>query len=463
MKIAIIGFVTDGRSTYEYFAGQNQSLPDDQKHELTICDQNEALTDIPTGAQVVLGGNYLDNLDRFDLIIRTSGMHPRKILEKNPTVAHKISTNINEFLKASPTQNIIGVTGTKGKGTTSTLITKILEAHDKTVRLGGNIGLPPLTFIEELDAHSWVVLELSSYQLVDLQASPRIAVCLMIVPEHLDWHGSLEDYITAKEQLFARQATGDTAIFFHDNATSKRIANAGQGQKIPYFYPPGAEVEDGNIVIEGNEICKTSELKLLGEHNWQNVCAAVTAVWYAFVTAPKKPDSAKTPDPEIATNLPNVQLIREVLTSFSGLPFRIEYRGEKRGVEYYNDSFASAPPAPVAAIEAIPRKQVVILGGFDRQLPLDDLVAGICKNQDKLRNTLIVGAASQRLAIALQDAGFTNFILSSASDMPSIVREATALAQPGDAVVLSPGFPSFDMFKNFEDRGRQFNDTVEQL
>jgi UDP-N-acetylmuramoylalanine--D-glutamate ligase len=453
MKIAIVGFNTEGRATYDYFLAHG--------HDLTICDQNPDL-EVPGNAAAILGDDYLDNLDRFDLIVRTAGMHPRKILEKNPEVAGKITTHVNEFFKASPTRNIISVTGTKGKGTTSTLITNILEADGKTVRLGGNIGVPPLTFIDELDTNSWVVLELSSYQLIDFNQAPHLAVCLMIAPEHLDWHTDLEEYITAKEQLFARQGTADVAIYYHENSLSKRIAGAGQGQKVPYYYSPGAEVipdttkneggiQNGTIVIDGNTICRTDELKLLGRHNWQNACAAITAVWYACLEVCGLAET------------PNIAAMREVLTSFSGLPFRIEYRGEVHGIAYYNDSFASAPPAPLAAIQAIPQKQVVIIGGYDRRLPLDDLAAGLLQHQDKIRHILLIGAAKARLASVLQAADVPNFTISEATGMPAIVQEATGLAQTGDAVVLSPGFPSFDMFNNFEDRGRQFNAALEQL
>jgi len=443
MKIAIVGFNTDGEATYDFFDAQGG-------HEITICDQSTDI-DVPDGIDSVLGEHYLDDLDRYDLIVRTSGMNPEIILEKNPKVAEKISTSINEFFKYSPTQNIVGVTGTKGKGTTSTMITKMLEASGKDVHLGGNIGLPPFTFIYGLDENSWVVLELSSFQLTDLQHSPHIAVCLMVVPEHLDWHRNIENYYTAKEQLFARQATGDVAVYFHDNPISKRIAGAGQAQKVPYYYPPGAEVADGKIVIEGNEICRTDELKLLGQHNWQNACAAVTAVWYACleVCGPSQH--------------PDISAMREVLTTFSGLPFRLRLRRVVGDIKYYNDSFASAPPAPLAAVEAIPEKQVLIIGGFDRNLDLAELAQGLLKHEAKIRKVLVIGAAGERIAASFDQHGFNNYLLKPLPDMESIVRAATELAQPGDAVVLSPGFPSFDMFKNFEDRGKQFNQAVDAL
>lgn len=435
MNIAIVGCDTEGRVTHDYF--------DSQGHELTICDQKTDIT-IPEGAESVLGEHYLDDLDRFDLIVRTAGLPPNLILDKNPDIAHKITTHINEFLQVCPTKNVIGVTGTKGKGTTSSLITKMLEATGKTVRLGGNIGLPPLSFLDDLDKDSWVVLELSSFQLIDLKQSPHMAVCLMVVPEHLNWHTGLDEYIQAKSQLFAHQTADDIAIYYAKNDTSKLIANSGQAQKIPYFAQPGATVDNGCISISGQEICRTDELQLLGTHNWQNACAAVTAAMQVSQ---------------------DVNAIKSALISFKGLPFRIEFRAQKNGVRYYNDSYATGIDASLAALAAIPGKKVMIMGGFDRGLDLSKLPEELKKNSEGLRKVMLIGASAQRTKEVFDEHGFKDYIMCDAGDMKTIVEHATMIAHSAhqDAVVLSPGFASFDMFKNFEERGRQFNQEVEKL
>lgn len=440
MKIAIIGYDTEGRATYEFFARQGG-------HEITICDQKSEL-EVPSIADSVLGDGYLKDLDRFDLIIRTAGMHPRIILDKNPGVAQKISTHINEFFKASPTQNIIGITGTKGKGTTSSLVTHMLEVSGKTVRLGGNIGLPPLTFIDELDADAWVVLELSSFQLIDLKHSPHLAVCLMVVAEHLDWHTDLEEYLTAKEQLFARQVNGDVAIYYHDNATSKQIAGAGQGQKVAYYHSPGAEVADGKIVIDGYDICQTSELKLLGQHNWQNACAAVTAAWYA---------SLEVCGPSEA---PNIEAMRDVLMSFTGLEHRLELVRELDGIAYYDDSFGTTPETAIVAMQAFVQPKVVILGGSDKGASYKQLAQAVKDNA--VRSALLIGDQANRIQAALEAVGFTNF-QAGGDTMTEIVQNATAAAQAGDVVLLSTGCASFGMFKDYKDRGNQFKQSVQAL
>ncbi len=440
MRIAIIGYDTEGRATHEFFAHQGG-------HEITICDQKTDL-EVPEGTQSALGDGYLDDLDRFDLIIRTAGMHPRKILDKNPGVSGKISTHINEFFKASPTQNIIGVTGTKGKGTASSLITRMLEASGKEVRLGGNIGLPPLTFIEELDANSWVVLELSSFQLIDIQHSPHLAVCLMVVPEHLDWHADFEEYVTAKEQLFARQANGDAAVYYHDNQTSKRVAEAGQGQKVAYYHSPGAEVVDGKIVIDGHDICRTDELKLLGQHIWQNACAAVTAVWYASleVCGP-----SETPD---------IDAMREVLTSFAGLEHRLELIRQLNGVDYYDDSFGTTPETAIVAMQAFTQPKVIILGGSDKGAGYIDLAQAV--KDSNVRSALLIGDQAAKIQAALEAVGFTGF-QPGGETMQEIVANATKTAQSGDVVLLSTGCASFGMFKNYKDRAAQFVAAVKAL
>ena len=430
MKIAILGYDTEGRVSYDYFAAQG--------HELTICDQNPNI-EVPEGAQVVLGEHYLDNLDRFDLLVRTAGLPPRLILDKNPEVTAKITTHINEFFKVSPTKNIIGVTGTKGKGTTSTLISRMLTASGKQVHIGGNIGVPPLTFLNDLSADSWVVLELSSFQLIDLQYSPHLAVCLMVVPEHLNWHKDMAEYVAAKAQLFTHQTADDLAIYFADNKTSKQIATHGFGQKLAYYAPPGAIVKDGSVHIGGHTICHTDELKLLGEHNWQNVCAAVTAVWQVSQ---------------------DVTAIRQVLTSFSGLEHRLEFVCEVAGVKYYDDSFGTTPETAIVALQAFSAPKIIILGGSDKGANYDEL-ARVVANAN-VRTAVLIGEQALKIQAALEQAGFMDFT-PGGTTMEQIVATAHDAAQPGDVVLLSTACASFDMFANYKDRGEQFKTAVQAL
>ncbi len=436
MKIAIIGYGREGASAVTYWGNLSGN-------EITICDKNEAVH-VPEGVSKKTGTTYLKDLSDFDLIIRSPGTRPSDIVDANSeAILEKVTTGTNEFFKVCPTKNIIGITGTKGKGTTSTLITEILRASGKEVHLGGNIGVPALDLLdEEIKPDDWVVLELSSFQLIDLKQSPHIGVCLLIVPEHLDWHRDEKEYTTAKQQLFAHQTQSDKAIYYSGNPGSEGVVSVSRGDKIPYFKSPGAEVKDGTITIDGHGICKTHELQLLGSHNWQNVCAAITAVWQL------------TQD-EMA--------IREVVTTFAGLEHRLELLREADGVKYYNDSFSSVPDAAIAALDAITGKKVIIIGGFDRQLPLQNLSHAIKRHHVDLRKVVLIGASANRVSETLDGIGYTNYEIVTTKTMEGVLAKAQKAAQSGDSVILSPGFPSFDMFKDFEDRGLQFKKEVGRL
>lgn len=430
MKVAIVGFDTEGRSSYKYFAAQG--------HDITICDQKTDL-EVPHDAKTSLGESYLDNLDDYDLIVRTAGLPPHVILEQNPGISTKLTSQINEFFRASPTQNIIGVTGTKGKGTTSSLIAKMLDAAGKHVYLGGNIGIPPLDFLPKLHADSWVVLELSSFQLSDMQYAPHIGVCLMVVPEHLNWHHDMDDYIAAKSRMFALQSSNDIAISLAGNEESQGIAGTGNGQQIPFFADPGAYVEDGWIRIGDQTICATSDLELIGPHNWQNACAAITAVWQV------------TQD---------IKAIKKVLVSFQGLEHRLEFVREVNGVKYYDDSFGTTPETAAVAIESFSEPKVIILGGSDKGASYD-VLANVVQRHN-VRHAVIIGETGAKIITSLQRAGFTDISLGGES-LESAVNICYEQAQPGDVVLLSTGCASFGMFKNYKDRGDQFKQLVSAL
>ncbi len=437
MKIAILGYGSQGRAAYEYW-----NTPE---NHITICDANEKL-DAPEDTETRLGKSHLANLHEFDMIVRTPVLHPSQIARANPDhpdVITKVTSVTNEFLKVCPTRNIIGVTGTKGKGTTSTLIAKILESTGYRVHLGGNIGIPPLDLLKnDIKPEDWVVLELANFQLIDIKHSPHIAVCLMVEPEHLDWHSDMDEYVAAKQKLFVHQKSDDIAIFYKENQHSTRVTSVSTGIRLPYMHHPGAIIQNNDVVIHDVKVCSVNDIALVGKHNLQNVCAAVTAIWQV------------TQD---------VHAIRRAISEFSGLPYRIEHRGTKHNVHYYNDSFATASGATTAAIEAIPEPKVMIIGGYDRGLDLTNLTQSIIHNHSTIRKVVLIGASADRVAETFMKYGFENYIHERSQDMHRIVQVASVEAQPHDAVVLSPAFASFDMFKNFEERGKAFNSAVSKL
>lgn len=432
MKIAILGFGKQGRSAYEYW-----STPD---NELTVLDSDPSLA-LPAGTDAKLGDYYLKDLGRFDLIVRSPGIHPHEIAANNSAgILDKVTTATNEFFRVCPTKNIISVTGTKGKGTTSTLIAKMLEAAGKRVHLGGNIGTPPLELLKaKIRPEDWVVLELANYQLIDFKYAPKIAVCVMVAPEHLDWHLDLDEYFTAKKQMFMGQKADDIAVYYAKNDYSKDIASASPGRLIPYYGPPGAIIENDDVVIDGQSICSTDEIKLLGAHNWQNVCAAVTAIWQVSQ---------------------DVEAIRQVLTSFSGMEHRLELARELRGVKYYDDSFGTTPETAKVAIEAFTQPKIVILGGRTKGIPFDPLGPVVAGNN--VKKVIAIGETGPEIAKALQAAGYDK-IIKGEKTIDKIVKQAQDLAEAGDVVLLSPACTSFDMFDNYADRGDKFKQAVLRL
>jgi UDP-N-acetylmuramoylalanine--D-glutamate ligase len=442
MNIAVIGYGMEGAAALRFWQGKGATV--------TVCDHNPDAP-VPDGVDRQLGEHYLDNLDRFDMVWRTAGVHPRQILDRFPSLEGKLTSAMNDFFAACPTKHIVGVTGTKGKGTTTTLTAKMLEAAGKEVFLGGNIGISPFDFLDQIKPDSWVVLELGSPQLVDIKYGPEIGICLMVVPEHLNWHADLEEYLMAKAQLFKCQSADGTAVYFADSDNSTRIASYSPGKKIPYFTAPGAHIENESVVIDGKTIVALKDLKLLGAHNWQNVCAAVTAVWQV------------TQD---------IEAMRSVLTTFTGLEHRLEFVRELDSVKYYDDSFGTTPETAIVAIQAFEQPKVLILGGSDKGVPFDELakvVAGA-----NVRQVIVFGntthpeykSASPAIAAALQAAGVAadvSLVRPGGATMSEAVQLARQAAQPGDIVLLSTGTASFDMFANYKDRGNQFKQAVQAL
>lgn len=437
MKVAILGYARDGKTAYEYWNKDG--------NELVICDKSTDI-EVPKGAKTKLGHDYLHDLDQFDVIVRTAGLPPHLISTANPhspDILSKVTSNTDEFLKVSPTKNVIGVTGTKGKGTTCTLIAKMLEAAfagQRRVHLGGNIGIPALELLKgSIKPDDWVVLEESSFQLIDQRHSPHIAVCLMVVREHMDWHPDMNEYVNAKRQIFANQTESDIAIYNAHSHLSADLAESSKGKKIPFMKNPGAEVKDERIVIDGKDICETKEVKLLGNHNLENVCAAITAVWQI------------TQD---------IDAIKSVVTSFTGLEHRLEMVGEVNGVKYYDDSFGTTPETAMVAIEALSQPKIVILGGSDKGASYKDLAKVVTKNN--VRHVLLIGQTAQKIQSALKDADFTNYS-DGGVNMNEIVENAKKLSTSGDVVLLSPACASFGLFDDYKDRGEQFRRFVQAL
>ncbi len=449
MKIGIVGWGVEGQSAYKYFGPDNDYLivNEEPRNDFPPESNRLKIQYIKSERKPGLTGNvadlsYLEGIKDCDRIIYTiaAAKNLEKIFGDDKAFWTKATTTQHIFFEDVKTKNIIGVTGTKGKGTTSSLIYMMLQAAGKTVFLGGNIGNSPLDFINQVQADDWVVLELSNFQLYNLTYSPHIAVCLMITPEHLEWHQTMQDYVKAKANLFIHQTKNDIAIYFPEDQYSMEIAGFSAGQKIPYFEEPGAFVRpDGRIVIGEDEIEIISryDIKLLGEHNLQNVCAALTAVWQI------------TQD---------VKAMQQVLGSFTGLEHRLEFVRELNSVKYYDDSFGTTPDTVIVGLKTLIEPVVLILGGHDKGLDYTELINEIAM-EDRVRHVIAIGAIGPMLAEMLRVKRFTA-VTEGLETMSAIVAEAEAKAQPGDAVLLSCGTSSFGLFKDYKDRGDQFKKSV---
>lgn len=428
MKIAIAGYGVEGESNYRYW-----NTPDNQ---VVIVDEKQPSRDAPVDVSIIVGEDAFTKLQGYDLVIRTAGLAPRKI-----STDGKVWSATNEFFALCPAP-IIGVTGSKGKGTTSSLIASILRAAGRTVHLVGNIGIPALDVLAGIRPDHIAVYELSSFQLWDLEKSPHIAVVLMIEPDHLDVHADLEEYVQAKANIVRHQDGSDVVIYNGANPYAGSIGGSSLAEKIAYQSQATARVAEGSFWYGEQKLCSIDALQLPGVHNQDNACAAIDAAW-AYVQ--------------------DKDAIARGLAAFTGLPHRLKHVATIAGVSYYDDSIATTPGSAIAAIRAFDAPKVMIVGGSSKGAKFDNLTDQIvdCKS---MRAVICIGETGPAIGRHLQSKGMiAELIIEPSRDMKQIVDRAAACAQPGDIVILSPACASFDMFKSYSDRGDQFITAVNSL
>lgn len=428
-KVAILGYGVEGESAYKYFASQGA--------DITIFDESPTpKMQLPPGAKLISGPGVFEKAEGFDQVVRGPAIRPDRIKANGP-----VGTIVGEFFAKCPAP-IIGVTGSKGKGTTSSLIYNMLKNAGQSVHLAGNIGTPVLDVLPQVKPTDTVVLELSSFQLWDLKQSPHVAVVLMMEPEHLDVHKDVAEYSMAKSNIARWQKPEDVTVYLKGNELSEKTALVGDGQKIPYTRTPGAHVEVDVIVIDGQTICRTDELAIPGQHNIDNACAAITAAWQ-FTK-----DTAA---------------IAKALREFKGLDHRLKLVSEVGGVRYYDDSIATTPGSAIAALASFSQPKVLILGGSDKGADFSELAQSVVN--ENMRAVILIGVMRHRLADTLSKAGYIGQMqqFDEHGSMRQIVKKAAELAQLGDVVLLSPACASFDMFKSYADRGDQFIAAVNEL
>jgi len=427
MKIAIAGYGLEGEANYAYFAR-------DPANEITIVDQKDVPDrPLPEGVPTLLAPDAFEHLNGFDMVVRTAGLPPRKIKTDG-----KIWSGTNEFF-AQCQAEIIGVTGSKGKGTTSSLIKSILEAAGRKVWLVGNIGDSSIEALGKIQATDLVVYELSSFQLWDIERSPQTAVVLFIEQEHLDVHTDMAEYVAAKGNIARFQKSEDLLVFNGENQYAMQIAEASFAQKVAYPASETAHVQDDHFYYGEQKLCSTDVLQLRGEHNISNAVAAIDAAW------------RYTQDSEV---------IAAGLAAFKGLPHRLSFVREVGGVTYYDDSIATTPGSAIAALRAFDAPKVIILGGSYKGSDFTGLAKEMTQHDVQ---AILIGDEAPVIAKALSAVGFEKFEIIENATAESFTRKAHDIAQPGSVVLLSPSAASFGLFKNYADRGDQFIAAVNAL
>lgn len=403
------------------------------------------------GVQFSLGENYLDNLHGYDVIFRSPGIRPDiPPIQKEVERGAILTSEIEKLIELCPSK-VIGVTGSDGKTTTTTLIYMMLKEEGYNCYLGGNIGTPLFAKIDDMTPEDIIVLELSSFQLMTLTKSPNIAVVTNVSPNHLDIHKSYEEYIEAKKNIFRFQNENDIVVLNYDNDITKDFAFESKGEVR--FFSRKQELEKG-VFVENNcikildengkkDVINIDDILLLGMHNVENACTAIAAV----------------------KDLVSTEKIVKVLTTFKGVEHREEFVRELNGVKWYNDSIGSSPTRTIAGLASFKTKVVLIAGGYDKHLDYTDMGKYILNH---VRVLILMGQTKDKIKNAtLQEIekrdNDIDLPIFECSTLEEAVKVAYENSKDGDIVFFSPASASFDMFKNFVERGKKFKEIVNNL
>ena len=392
------------------------------------------------GCTLQVGDNYLDNL-QADLVFRTPGMHPANpALEQLRANGAQITSEMDVFFRLCPC-TILAVTGSDGKTTTTTLISEMLKAAGKTVWLGGNIGTPLLPLCRQMQESDYAVVELSSFQLMDMTHSPKVAVVTNLAPNHLDVHKDMQEYVEAKKAIFRFQGKDGKLIVNADNAITAPFVGNGETKRFSRQGVADVYVKDGVICRGETPVLKTEQILLPGVHNVENYMAAILAV----------------------EGMVDDSVICNVAQNFGGVEHRIELVRVKDGVRYYNDSIASSPSRTIAGLNSFPEKVLLIAGGYDKHIPYDVLGPYICRS---VKTLFVNGATGPQIRRAVENCpdyvpGAPEIV--DCADFTHAVLSAAKQAQSGDVVLMSPASAAFDQFKNFMERGAYYKKLVKEL
>lgn len=448
-KIAVIGLGVSNLPLLDYLH--------DKKARVTVFD-NRTIEEIPKDIMYKItnydfafsfGENNLSKLNGFNLIFRSPSCMPNQpALEQEAERGAIVTSEIELLMKMAPCK-IIGVTGSDGKTTTTSLIYAILTHSGYHCYLGGNIGTPLFTKLEEMKPDDIVVLELSSFQLMNMEISPDIAVVTNVSPNHLNIHKSYDEYINAKKNIFLHQSENGIVVLNYENEITREFAKEANGKVV--FFSSKTKLEDG-IIVDSNVIKECEDklrkhlvsrekVKLRGMHNYENICAAIGAT--------------KT--------LVDTDNMVEAICEFSGVEHRLEYIREINGVKWYNDSIGTSPTRTMAGLHAFDEEIVLIAGGYDKHLDYEPLAKPIV---EKVKALILVGQTADKIFTAVThelESQNKELDIYMCNDLEQTAQIAYKIAKEGQVVLFSPASASFDMFKNFEERGNKFKEIVNKL
>ena len=447
-RILIIGAARQGVALARYLSARGaQVILNDARSAEALQAARASLADLPI--EWALGGHPLSLLDGVDQVCPSGGV-PLDL----PLVAEArrrgipLSNDSQIFLEASPCKTI-GITGSAGKTTTTTLVGRMAQAVFPHCWVGGNIGNPLITDVERMSPPDVAVMELSSFQLEVMSRSPQVAAVLNVTPNHLDRHGTMEAYTLAKKRILDFQGPDDTAILGRDDPGAWALADSVQGALVSFGLrqPPRGQV---GTFLHGEQIAlwdgesardlfPVRIIRLRGQHNLSNVLAACAIAHAAGIS----PDT-----------------MRFGVDGFSGVAHRLEFVRSWGGADWYNDSIATAPERTIAAIRSFDEPLVLLLGGRDKNLPWDDLAALV---RQRVKHAILFGEAAGLIADAIGGPGGCLHSLRHCENLEQAVQSAAEIVESGDVVLLSPGGTSFDAFRNFAERGEQYRKWVNQL
>lgn len=448
-KVAIIGIGVSNLPLLEYFY--------DLSARVTIFDSKEsnqisveAMQKIEKyGFEFIGGKDSLSRLKGFDIIFRSPSCMPdRPELVEAVENGAVLTSEIEMVLKLAPCK-VIGVTGTEGKTTTTTLINEIVKKSGRKTYLGGNMGKPIFTKIRNVKPENIIILELSSFQLSDMDISPDISVVTNIYPDHLNVHKSYEEYREAKKNIFKHQSENGIVVLNYDNEFTREFAKEANGKVI--FFSSKEKLDDGFIYDKADgtikyckdgvrrHIIKKEDIKLRGIHNYENICAALAAT----------------------SSIVDVDTQVKAIEEFTGVEHRLEFVRELNNVKWYNDSIGTSPASTIAGLNSFDEDIILLAGGSDKGLDYKEVGEAIAR---KVRALILTGPTSEKIENATKQAlNGKSIEIYYTSNMQESVNLAKEIAKAGDVVLLSPASASFDLYKNFEDRGHQFKDCVNNL